>query len=149
MMEITALLLAPVTAGRSTPQAAFPLLRERVLGAVAVLADEEFPRAVGLRQHPPTYEAYRAFELGSQRFTRQDYAGAVPLLRQAHDLDTTFMVPLLNLVSAWWNEAEFDSVGRVLAQLHANEPALHPYQPCSSSTTTTSTAATCAGRTTC
>ena len=120
--------LAPVTAARATPQAAFPLLRERVLGAVAVLADEEFPRAVGLRQRPPTYEAYRAFELGSQRFTRQDYAGAVPLLRQAHALDTTFMVPLLNLVSAWWNEAEFDSVGRVLAQLHANEPALNPYQ---------------------
>lgn len=120
--------MAPVTTTRHAPQGALPLLRERVLGAVAVLADEDLPRAVGLRQRPPTYEAYRAFELGSQRFTRQDYAGAIPLFQQAHALDTTFMVPLLNLISAFWNEAQFDSVAPVLVQLHANEAALGPYQ---------------------
>jgi len=120
--------MAPVTTLRSAPQAALPLLRERVLGAIAVLADEKVARTVGLRQRPPTYEAYRAYELGSQRFTRQDYAGSIPLFRQAHEIDTTFMVPLLNLISAFWNEAEFDSVGPVLATLHANASALNPYQ---------------------
>ena len=120
--------MAPVATPSASPQAAFPLLRERVLGAIAVLADEKVARTVGLRQRPPTYEAYRAYELGSQRFTRQDYAGSIPLFRQAHDIDTTFMVPLLNLISAFWNEGEFDSVGSVLAQLHANAAALNPYQ---------------------
>ena len=141
--------MAPVTTPRSAPQAAFPLLRERVLGAIAVLADEAVPRAVGLRQRPPTYEAYRAFELGSQRFTRQDYAGAIPLLRQAHEIDTTFMVPLLNLISALWNEAEFDSVGtgtRAIARERGGRSI--PTSACSSSTSTTSTRATCRAPTT-
>jgi len=120
--------VAPVTAPRATPQAAFPLLRERVLGAVAVLADEAIPAAGGIRQRPPTYEAYRAFEQASIRFQDQDYADAIPLLVRSHELDTTFMVPLLTLVSARWNVGQFDSIGSVLAVLRANEAVLSPFQ---------------------
>ena len=120
--------VAPVTTSRAAPQAALPLLRERVLGAVAVLADDDIPAAGGMRQRPPTYDAYRAFEQGSLRFQAQDYAGAIPLLKRAHELDTTFMVPLLTLVSALWNEGEFDNIGGVLAVLRANEAVLSPYQ---------------------
>ncbi len=120
--------VAPVTAPRTNPQAGFPLLRERVLGAVAVLADEEIPVAGGMRQRPPTYDAYRAFEQGVQRFQTQDYAGSIPLLKRSHELDTTFMVPLLTLVSALWNEGDFDSIGTVLSVLREHEAVLSAYQ---------------------
>lgn len=121
-------IISPVMAPRQSPQDALAPLRERVLGAVAVLAHEGLPVGGGLRQHPPTYDAYLAFEQGSQRFTAQDYEAAVPLLKQARARDTTFLVPLITLASAWWNMGEFDSVGAVIAELRRNEASLSPYQ---------------------
>jgi tetratricopeptide (TPR) repeat protein len=120
--------VAPVITSRATPQGAFPLLRERVLGAVAVLADEAIPAGGGMRQRPPTYDAWRVFEQASLRFQQQDYAGSIPLFQRSHELDTTFMVPLLTLVSALWNEAEYDSIGPVLAVLRQHDAVLSPYQ---------------------
>ena len=120
--------VAPVTAARATPQAAFPLLRERVLGRRGCTGRRGHPAAGGIRQRPPTYKAYRAFEQASTRFQAQDYSGAIPLLERSHELDTTFMVPLLTLVSALWNEGEYDSITTVLGVLRANEAVLSPYQ---------------------
>jgi serine/threonine-protein kinase len=119
--------LPAVTAPRIAPELALGPLRDRVMGTFAVLMDKRLPRSGGIRQRPPTYEAYQAFDAGLRRFSRQDYAGAIPEFRRAFLLDTSFVSPLLSAATSWWNEEEIDSVGAALAQVRGRQASLTPY----------------------
>jgi serine/threonine-protein kinase len=106
------LLAAPqlVSVPRDSASAALPLLRARLLGALAVMFDEEVSRLPGLTERPPTYEAYRAFQRGLELHNAQRYADAAAELREAHRLDTTFVVPLVYAALSHWNTGDYATV---------------------------------------
>jgi len=109
--------LPPVSAPRRDPEAAVALLRERLMGTVAIWRDERFGRVPGFRLRPPTYASYQAFDRGLRLFVDQGYAAAVPEFLAAHALDTTFAVPLAYAATAAWNDDDFaraDSLVRLL-----------------------------------
>lgn len=120
--------LPAVNAPRAAPEQALAELQQRVMGTYAVLMDQRLPRAGGISQRPPTYEAYRAFDVGARRFARQDYAGSIPEYRKAAALDTLFVSPLMSMATSWWNMGQMDSVAAVLEQVRLREAFLTPYQ---------------------
>lgn len=120
--------LPPVSAPISDPQLALEPLRERVMGALAALTDERLARLPGVRQRPPTFPAYQAFERGLRAFLNQDYRGSVSDLRLAHTLDTTFIVPSLYAATAYWNEYQFDSAAALYRTVAARRATLNHYE---------------------
>jgi tRNA A-37 threonylcarbamoyl transferase component Bud32 len=62
--------LDPVRAPQSNPMAALPLLQQRVASGLATLVDIRFSTFATPSGSPPSYEAYRAFAEGQERFWR-------------------------------------------------------------------------------
>lgn len=95
--------LEPVTAPRKDPLPGVEELGRRVTGTLAMLVDERLRRWSRYSGSPPSYEAYREFVLGLERWTHQGenpsssdlYASAYRHYRRAAELDSTFVLPLL------------------------------------------------------
>jgi hypothetical protein len=106
--------LPPAVTSRDSAQLAIPMLRDRLMGAAALLSDERLARAAEIARRPPLFEAYQAFDDGLQRYVAQDYEGAAPELRRAFALDTTFLTPLVYAMNAYWNRGEFAQLDSAL-----------------------------------
>ena len=83
--------LDPISGTRGSPLEAVDLLQQRVMGSVATLLDETWPRGVS---SPPTFEAYREYTAGVP-LIGQDFAGAIDHFLQASALDGAFTWPLI------------------------------------------------------
>ncbi len=86
--------LGPEIVPLDSQQLAVERLRERVLGLLAVAFDERLAESTGAVGRPPTFQAYRAFEQGMDRYIRLEYQKAVPHFARAFELDTTFALAL-------------------------------------------------------
>jgi tetratricopeptide (TPR) repeat protein len=116
-----------VAAPIGEPETAIRLLRERIMGTMAVLADERLSEIPGLARRPPTFDAYRAFDDGMERHLNQDYGEAALAFRQAYALDTTWVVPLLYASLASWNRGEYATVDTLLRMVQAREQDMSEY----------------------
>lgn len=87
--------LPPVRGPPDTPETTIERLRERVMGLLALSIDERLAEVTASAADPPSFEAYRAFNRGLDAYIQGRFADAVPHLRQAHDRDSTFVLPLL------------------------------------------------------
>ncbi len=96
--------IPPVIVARDSAASAVRELRDRVMGALAVALDERVPSEVDLAAHPPTWEAYRAFDRGMAEFNRYVYADAEASLLEAWSLDSTFVPALLYATFAAVND---------------------------------------------
>jgi serine/threonine protein kinase/tetratricopeptide (TPR) repeat protein len=104
--------LSDVAGPASDPIRGIRLLRERLMGAIAI-RDE---RASQRLQGAPRYEAYELFMRALDRFQRQDYRGAMEPLHQAIALDSTFGTAMTLLATAHSNLQEWaatDSVAKI------------------------------------
>ncbi len=118
---------APVEAPRDSIAAAVRMLRERVMGALAVRADERLGVVPGLADRPPTFEAYRAFDRGVARQLAQDYRAAAEEFRAAFAVDTTFALPLIYEALARSNVDEFARADSLLAEVRRRRMPLSEY----------------------
>lgn len=118
---------APVEAPRDSVELAVRLLRERVLGAIAVQADERFRTIPGLRGRPPTFEAYRAADRGLELYNDQQYRASIPEFARAFALDSTFTAVLVPLAFAYWNTAQFERLDSTLGSLRQRRLPISPY----------------------
>ena len=96
---------------------AVDMLRQRLMARLAFLLDPKLGSWAQAASQPPSYEAYREFveahELADARRTDE----ALAKLRRAAALDTSWMVPSLELLSFYDRtgfDAEADSVSAVL-----------------------------------
>lgn len=104
----------PVTADASDPRAGIERLRERVIGMLATVFDPREIFSGGTRElvgRPPTLEAYAAYADGIDRLLRRDWTGAIPLLRRATELDSSFHRSALMSLHAYgmlqrWEQAD-------------------------------------------
>jgi serine/threonine protein kinase/tetratricopeptide (TPR) repeat protein len=104
--------LADVAGPASDPIRGIRLLRERLMGAVAI-RDERLSLRL---QGAPRYDAYEVLMLGTERFVHQDYRGAIARLDQALALDSTFGAAYTMLATAHSNLQEWavaDSVAKI------------------------------------
>jgi DNA-binding SARP family transcriptional activator len=82
--------IEPVRVGPGDEEAAVARTRDRVMGLLATLLDQDwtgFPTPPELGSRPPTFEAYRAYCRGLDHFLREEYTRAIPELEAACRLD--------------------------------------------------------------
>jgi serine/threonine-protein kinase len=84
----------PVRASPASPQGAIETLRDYVMSTLSVTLDERLANVDHAQMQPPSYESYRAFDEGMQRYLAGDWAGAAEGFRAAYDIDTTFVLSL-------------------------------------------------------
>jgi serine/threonine-protein kinase len=89
----------PVHGPADNPLQALAEVRDQISGLLAVTFDERLAPSVGAASRPPSYEAYRAFSDGMERYTQattaDEWRDAVPYFARAYALDTTFVRSLL------------------------------------------------------
>lgn len=86
--------VAPVRAPGSHVEDGVDVLRQRVMTAFATLFDQRFGKWAVPSGQPPLYEAYRDYVDGMDAFNRMAFDDALAEFLQAHDRDTTFVLPL-------------------------------------------------------
>jgi TolB-like protein len=119
--------VSPVEVPRDSIQRGVRLLRDRVMGMLAVRADERLRDVPGMLERPPTYEAYRAFDRGIRLYNAQDYGEAAKVLRESWSLDTTFLIPLVYAATASWNRGQFAVTDSLVKALRARQNSLSEY----------------------
>jgi TolB-like protein len=89
-------------------------LRNRLMGLLAISLDNRVQEA----ERPPTFEAYQAFAQGLEAYVRSDDSAAVVRFEAAHQLDSTFVLPILYASFCRSNLGDFpgaDSLLKVVA----------------------------------
>jgi TolB-like protein len=109
------------------PSAAVEAVRNRVTGVLALrlnaLVGWELPPSA----RPPSYEAYRAYAAGMERWIAGDYLAAALQFERAYALDSTYLRALMLASFAFNNGGDprrSDSLAQVLAP---RKQALSPY----------------------
>jgi tetratricopeptide (TPR) repeat protein len=108
-----------VAAPTSDPLSGIEELRNRLLGLLALHADDRMSTSIAADEKPPTYAAYRAFAEGLERYSAVDNAAALELFLEAFALDTTFTAALLHASIALTNLGDWaraDSMLRIVEQ---------------------------------
>jgi hypothetical protein len=73
---------------------AIELLRDYLMSTLSIKLDERLADVDHAQMQPPSYESYRAFDEGMQRYLASDWAAASDRFRAAYALDTTFVLSL-------------------------------------------------------
>jgi serine/threonine-protein kinase len=121
--------VGPVSSLVARPLDGVERLRQLVTGGLAPMIDSTLVGAATQISRPPSYEAYREF-LRAEALFYEDEAAAVPAFERAAALDSSYVYPLLRLVSLLSNmsrDVEADSMLRIIerrrGQLSAYESA--------------------------
>ncbi|MGE0441194.1 MAG: protein kinase [Gemmatimonadales bacterium] len=120
--------LPAVEVPRDSVRTGIHQLRERLRGAFAVRTDQRVSDVPGIGDQPPTYEAYRLFERGIERYNALDYVAAAELLTEAWRSDSTFVIPLIYAATAHLNRSQYRLADSMVATLRARAASLNPYQ---------------------
>ena len=99
----------PVTGSAERPVELVQALRGRVMAVLANAFDKRLASwaDAGMASGAPlSYEAYREFADGLERFLRQDYPAAIEHLQRADALDSTSAMPLRWAANAYTNQGQ-------------------------------------------
>lgn len=119
--------LEPVPVPRDSAAQAIRIVRDRVMGALAITRDARFAATAARHERPPTFESYRAFDRALTQFLAQQYRPALAGFREAFALDDGFIAPLLYAAQAAWNTSQYAVVDTLLGVLDARRAELTDY----------------------
>jgi tRNA A-37 threonylcarbamoyl transferase component Bud32/predicted Zn-dependent protease/TolB-like protein len=102
-------------------------LRDRLMAVFAIRSDERLADLPGIVDQPPTYEAYRLFDRGMDRFNALDYRPAAEAFMESWQRDTTFTVPLVYAATAWLNASQYQRADSLVRVLRTMAPRLNRY----------------------
>lgn len=117
----------PVAAPQHEPLVAITALRHRL---VAIMAPLLTPRSAHVKRGspPPSYEAYREYMAGLERFVRGDWRGALPHYRRAAELGEGYALPRLVGAITHWNLGELDEARAVVEEAGRSEAGMSPFE---------------------
>ncbi|MGK7311946.1 MAG: tetratricopeptide repeat protein [Candidatus Longimicrobiales bacterium M2_2A_002] len=120
--------LEPVRTPAASPAQGLQELQERVGGSLGVRFTPESALPDPSALDPPAYGAFLALMEAAPRIARGDWAGAIPHLRRAAELDTTFYRARLTLVSAYRNTGQLARGDSLLRALEPERDRFSPYE---------------------
>lgn len=117
----------PVAAPQGEPLVAIEALLHRL---VAILAPLLTPRSTHVQRGapPPSYEAYRAYMEGLERFIRGDWRGALPHFRKAAAAREGYTLPQLVGAITHWNLGELAEAQAVIHEAGRSEATMGPFE---------------------
>jgi tetratricopeptide (TPR) repeat protein len=104
------------------------IIRQKVLGALAVVLDERLLGRTLQTSKPPKYEAYLEYVEGCDLHVKSDWAGAVKHYARAFTEDTTFLEPLLGMISGCENLGRNEQADSVATFLESHRSRLTALQ---------------------
>jgi serine/threonine-protein kinase len=113
-----------VAVPRDSASSGIQLLRDRLMGALAIRTDDRLAGALGMVDRPPTFEAYRRFDRGISLYNQLDYRPAAEALVEAWRADTTFLPALVYAARAMMNTGEPARVDSLVRSLRRRQPQL-------------------------
>jgi DNA-binding SARP family transcriptional activator len=120
--------LEPVTASPSAVGAAIEEVGRRIMGSLAARFSPNVPLEAPSVIHPPTWEAWLAFDEGSRIFLAGDNEAAIPRLLEAARLDSSFVRPLLVAASAYGNLGDVAREDSLIEAVALRADRLAPYE---------------------
>jgi tetratricopeptide (TPR) repeat protein/TolB-like protein len=119
--------LPAIEVPRDSMRSGIQQLRDRLMAVFAIRADERFAGLPGIVEEPPTYDAYRVFERGVERFNALDYAAASDAFMEAWQRDTTFAIPLVYAANAYMNRSQYARAESLVTAMRARATHLNQY----------------------
>jgi TolB-like protein len=120
--------IGPVGAPRLDPISGLVEVRTRLMGLLAARVDDRLAQLATGLPGPPTYEAYRDFSLGLDRYIQGNFDDAGRLFESAYDHDTTFAAPALFASISLSNEGKYRQADSLLSRLSAQRERLSRMQ---------------------
>jgi tRNA A-37 threonylcarbamoyl transferase component Bud32/tetratricopeptide (TPR) repeat protein len=102
-------------------------LRDRLMAVFAIRSDQRLSDVPGLIDEPPTYEAYRLFDRGMERFNALDYDKSTAAFLDAWRADTAFAIPLVYAATSYLNNSDYRHADSLVRVLRARPAKLTPY----------------------
>jgi tRNA A-37 threonylcarbamoyl transferase component Bud32/tetratricopeptide (TPR) repeat protein len=119
--------LEPVSGMPNDPVPAFEALSQRAMGALATMLDPRLADYATATSQPPKYEAYKLFMEGLEYYLRIDYRPSIERFTRAAELDSTFMLPLLQAATAYSNLGERTQQDSLLQIVNRHRDRLTQY----------------------
>lgn len=114
----------PLSSSPDSAEAALRVLVDRIRTSLAIAGDERMAAIPGLARDPPSFEAYRAFDQGMERYLAQDYAEATEAFRTAWERDTTFHSALVYAAATAMNTGDLATADEVLNRVEPHVATL-------------------------
>lgn len=102
--------LPPITKKKEALNTVLTELTQELMGYWVVKDQIQF------QQNPPTYEAYKEFQLGN-KFYRSEPTKAIAHFKQSMEVDTTFNAPLLRLITLYYNQGQDAKYNEVIQKV--------------------------------
>ncbi|MGH7656982.1 MAG: serine/threonine protein kinase, partial [Gemmatimonadales bacterium] len=118
---------APVTVHMGRPEDGIQLMRDRLMGAMAVWTGDNAERVPGITQRPPTWQAYLSFDRGLDDHIAQNYDQAAVEFEKAYALDTMFVQSLVYAATDRFNTGDFEIADSLLGELRKRRGRLSLY----------------------
>ena len=118
--------LDPVYQMAGSPEPALNLLKEKVMGTLACLNDQdmEAPLQVGVK--PPTYEAYTEYKVGWDTFMRGEQSRSITHLTRSMTLDPEFHYALIPIAGYYMNSNNYKKAEELISQAEEIRDELDP-----------------------
>jgi tRNA A-37 threonylcarbamoyl transferase component Bud32/TolB-like protein/tetratricopeptide (TPR) repeat protein len=117
----------PVVVPRDSVTQGVRLLRDRVMGALAVQRDDRLPTGAAFAQRPPTYAAYRRFDRALTDYNAYRYRDALTGMLESWQLDTSFTAALVYATYAAWNTSNRQLADSLVQAVMARREAVDAY----------------------
>ncbi|CAN5778061.1 hypothetical protein BH23GEM9_BH23GEM9_26040 [soil metagenome] len=119
--------LDPISTAPDALLAAIETLRGRILAGLAPLLDPRMADYARIASRPPSFDAYRAYAEGMNRFLVADWRGAVTHFSTAAAADSSYTLPLVLQAIAYANLGQYARVDSLVTLLAPRRDRLPEY----------------------
>lgn len=119
--------IPPAYAVPSAPEQALDHLTDRLMGALASILDTEFGDVFAGAAQPPLFDAYVEYIAGTEAFAERRFRNAIEHFTRAHEIDPTYLNPLISAAIANYNigrRSVADSMLRIVERSGARLPRI-------------------------
>jgi serine/threonine protein kinase len=108
----------PVSGSLEEPVEIIEILRQRIMGQLAVQIDERMSTFVEAGLKPPKYEAYKEYFEAARYFYRFDYDNVFKHCEKAIAIDPEFASPLIMMMIGYANDGNYAKVDSTIVELN-------------------------------
>jgi serine/threonine protein kinase/tetratricopeptide (TPR) repeat protein len=120
------LALDPISGPLDTITETIEYLRQRTLGSLAAHFDERLSRFAEQTNLPVTYDAYRYYIEGVERFHNQDFTGAIAVLQRSTNLSPDFIIAYMYKAYSYMNSNQFEAADSIINTVQKRRDELSP-----------------------
>jgi tetratricopeptide (TPR) repeat protein/TolB-like protein len=117
--------IEPVSGPAEKPMEAIETLRQRIMGAVALVFDYEYDWAPFISK-PPSFEAFQLYVRAGDLFMKEDYEGAIEQFNKIAEIEPSWLTPQINNAIAHGNLGRCAEAEEIITKVNESRDKLTP-----------------------